>query len=531
MYGRFAVSVVPPQRSLAAHIDLGRLACEVIAVIRRLGNYELLCKVASGGVAHVFLVRDEDRILALKVLHPNMMADEDVLRMFMSEAKIASQLRHPNIVAIGGFGEADGIHCLSMEYIFGVNLADALLDGARAGKPLSVGALLSIVASVCDGLEYAHQMTSADGQALGIVHRDVTPHNILIGFNGTPKLADFGIAKAVNRGWETTVGVVKGKFCYMSPEQALGKITDPRSDVFSLGIVLWEALTGRELFTGNSPLQIFTAIRESPIAPPSRVSPGLSSVVDEVVLKALRRGLTMRFQSAGEMARAIRDLLASVNLVITPKKISQELGAIYGELIAKRALALRQAMTDQLNISNLCEAMGAQRVQDSHLPAPPTAEDQDPFGFLDADLTAMVPTITTSKTMPARPEVELSGVYNVDDLDWDDMEATVVQRPAPAALQELQLLEPEVDDFDIDIDESELHEWDGGNESSLGTDALLSMISDENLDNNEIPSEFTGQFGEDFVQTLRRNSSITLGSIKAELESVATVPESDQDDQ
>ena len=501
-------------------------------MVRRLGNYELLCKIASGGVAHVFLVRDQERNLALKVLHPNMMLDEDVLRMFMSEAKIAAQLRHPNIVVIGGFGEADGVHCLSMEYIFGVNLADALLDGARAGKPLSVGALLSIVASICDGLEYAHQMKGSDGEPLGIVHRDVTPHNILIGFNGAPKLADFGIAKAVNRGWETTAGVVKGKFCYMSPEQALGKKIDPRSDVFSLGIVLWEALTGRELFIGNSPLQIFTAIRESPIAPPSRVSPGLSSVVDDVVLKALRRGLTMRYGSAGEMATAIRELLASVNLEITPDTISKELAAIYGDLIARRALALRQAMTEQMDVSALCAALDADPIQDSHLPIAMSeaVEDNDPFGFLEEDVTAISRTrVSNEPLLPARPEVELSGVYE-HDIDWDDMEATVVQKPAPAALREIQLLEPEIEDFEIEIDESELHEWDDTNAPALGDDELLSMITDENLGNNEIPAEFTGRFGPEFVNILRRNSSITLTGLKPNLESAQTEPKvSDKD--
>jgi len=451
-----------------------------------------------------------------------MMTDEDVLRMFMSEAKIAAQLRHENVVTIGGFGEADGVHCLSMEYVFGVNLAEALLDGARTRQPLSVGALLSIIASICDGLDYAHQLQNEQGEAMGIVHRDVTPHNILIGFNGTPKLADFGIAKAVNRGWETTAGIVKGKFCYMSPEQALGKKIDARSDIFSLGIVLWEALTGRELFTGNSPLQIFNAIREAPILPPSRVSDGLSPIVDDLVLKALRRGPTMRFQTAGEMSQAIRDLLASVSLEITQATISQELATIYGDLIVRKALSLRQAMSGQVSIDELCAVMGADKVVDSHLPASLNRgdsdiyEEEDPFGFLDDDVTMVSRDKRIEESvLPARPEIELSGQYMTDP-SWDeDLEATVIQIPAPAALQEIRALEPEVDEFDIDIDESVLHEWDDSHAEDVAQDELLSLISEENAGKNQIPAEFTGRFGPEFVRALRRNSSITLTGLEA----------------
>ena len=449
-----------------------------------------------------------------------MMTDEDVLRMFMSEAKIAAQLRHENVATIGGFGEADGVHCLSMEYVFGINLADVLVDGARAGQPLSVGALLSIVASICEGLEYAHNLKNEQGEAMGLVHRDVTPHNILLGFNGTPKLADFGIAKAVNRGWETTAGIVKGKFCYMSPEQALGKKIDARSDIFSLGIVLWESLTGRELFIGNSPLQIFNAIREAPILPPSRVSNGLSPVVDELVLKALRRAPTMRFQTAGEMGQAIRDLLASVNLKITQTTISEELATIYGDMIVRKALSLRQAMSGDVDIDELCNVMGAERVVDSHLPASLSTSEFDDsdedatYAFTEEDATTISRTRRFEEgVLPARPDVELSGQYSAD---WeDDLEATVVQIPAPAALQEIRELEPEIDEFDIDIDESALHEWDDSHAEDVGQDELLSMISEENADKNQIPAEFTGRFGPEFVRTLRRNTSITLTGLKS----------------
>ncbi|MEE2904439.1 MAG: serine/threonine-protein kinase [Myxococcota bacterium] len=486
----------------------------------RLGRYKLLCKIASGGVAHVFLVRDEGKLLALKVLHPNMMTDEDVLKMFISEAKIASNLRHQNIVSIGGFGEVDEIHCLTMEYVFGVNLADLLRDGSQASKPVTVGCLLSIIAATCDALDYAHNLAGDDGTPMRIVHRDVTPHNILVGYNGVAKLADFGIAKAVNRGWETTAGIVKGKFCYMSPEQALGRKIDARSDIFSLGIILWEALTGRELFTGASPIQIFDAIREAPILPPSRITPGLSPLVDEITLRALKRAPTMRYQSAAEMAAAIRQLLKSVNLNVTTKEIAQEMANIYGDQIVQKAFVLRQAMAGEASVDELCDALEAERVQDHHFPIPEAELSYDDGNyFTDSSSNHYAP---ASPSRPhssihgvARPEAELTEQFE-NPIDWDDeAEATIIQRPAPEAIQEIIQLEPELDDFEIDIDEDAFHSWEESESMQMNEDEILALISDENVAQNELPEELTGRFGPEYVRSLRRKSSITMPRLSA----------------
>jgi serine/threonine protein kinase len=257
-------------------------------------------RLAAGGAANVFLVRDlkappGGRLLALKVLLPSLASNDDFINMFFTEARIAARLNHPNVVSIAGFGLAEGIHCLAMEYVFGASLSQVLKQSARVKRPLTVGVLLRITAAVCDALHYAHELRGDDGRPMGLVHRDVTPQNILVGFNGVPKLTDFGIAKATGRGWETQAGIVKGKFSYMSPEQALGKKIDRRSDIFCTGIVLWEALTGKELFKGTSPLEVIEAIQKEPIDPPSKVVPGLSSIVDPIVMKALKRSPRQRF--------------------------------------------------------------------------------------------------------------------------------------------------------------------------------------------------------------------------------------------
>ena len=271
----------------------------------RLGHHELLLRLASGGAANVFLVRDtskveEAKLLALKILLPSLSQNEDFVRMFFAEAKIAARIRHPNVVAIAGFGQVEGIYCLAMEYVFGASLSQVLRASA-----------------VCDALHAAHELAGPDGKPLRLVHRDVTPQNILIGFNGVPKLTDFGIAKATNRGWETQAGIVKGKFSYMSPEQALGKKVDRRSDIFGTGIVLWEALTGRDLFKGSSPMEVLTNIRNQKIIPPSKVVPGLTPIVDPIVMKALKRNPRARYQTAADMRDDIEDLLRRAGVAIS----------------------------------------------------------------------------------------------------------------------------------------------------------------------------------------------------------------------
>ncbi|MEM1023954.1 MAG: serine/threonine-protein kinase [Myxococcota bacterium] len=335
-----------------------------------LGSYELLVRLATGGAANVFLALDgrTGGFVALKVLLPSLAKNEDFLRMFFTEARVAAQLRHPNIVTISGFGEVEGVHALAMEYVFGASLAQVLRASARAKQPLSVGVILAIVAKVCDALEYAHGAADEKGRSLKLVHRDVTPQNILVGFNGVPKLTDFGIAKATDRGWETKAGIVKGKFSYMSPEQAQGDALDRRSDVFSLGIVLWEALTGQDLFKGGSPSEVLGAIRKQTIPAPSEVVPGLTRVVDPIVSKALQRHSRLRYPSAAAMAQEIRELIERAGMRLDEAAVSKELAGVYGETILTRGRALRRAMKSRIEPRELAEALEAHPIEAHHLP-------------------------------------------------------------------------------------------------------------------------------------------------------------------
>lgn len=375
----------------------------------KLGSYELLVRLATGGAANVFLALDgrTGGFVALKVLLPSLAKNEDFLRMFFTEARVAARLRHPNIVTLSGFGEVDGVHALAMEYVFGASLAQVLRASARARQPLSVGVILAVVAKICDALHYAHELTDDEGGSLSLVHRDVTPQNILIGFNGVPKLTDFGIAKATDRGWETKAGIVKGKFSYMSPEQAQGTGLDRRSDVFSLGIVLWEALTGQDLFKGSSPTEVLNSIRRQVIPAPSEVVPGLTRVVDPILSKALERSPRLRYPSAAAMGDEIRELIHRAGMRLDEGAISKELASVYGETILVRGRALRRAMKKRIELPELAKALDAHVIEASSLPAR-LAESDRP----------KAPSMRSSQWEPA-PEDKLLAKVGTDDIRSD----------------------------------------------------------------------------------------------------------------
>jgi hypothetical protein len=484
-----------------------------------LGHHELLIRLASGGAANVFLVRDTqspppNRLLALKILLPSLAANEDFLNMFFTEAKIAARLQHQNIVTIAGFGQVEGIHCLAMEYVFGASLSQVLRASARAKKPLTVGVLLRITAAVCDALHYAHELKDEHHKPMGLVHRDVTPQNILIGFNGVPKLTDFGIAKATNRGWETQAGIVKGKFSYMSPEQALGKKVDRRSDIFCTGIVLWEALTGRDLFRGSTPLEVLTNIREQKIDPPSKVVPGLTPIVDPIVMKALRRSPKARYQSAAEMKKDIEDLIVRAGVTIDSNVISREFAAIYGDEIVNRAFALRQAMAGKADIDQLAEVLGGSKLNPKHLPVIPGGiTNPDPLGLFSAEPAVVreeqarpapvqparieQPFTLASAPLPSTPSMRPSESF-------DDLE--IVENEEP----ELEL--PEASPFEPDVPARQRwvepprparpEGWDDSTAMSVPSDELLSMISEDDATIGYLPAAFAERFGQQLKQAL-----------------------------
>jgi predicted ATPase/class 3 adenylate cyclase len=270
-------------------------------LLERFGKYELLTKLGHGGMAEVYLARAVlaeglQKLLAIKKIHSAFSENPRFLSMFVEEAKIAAELNHPNIVQVFDFGNLGGSFFLAMEYIEGLDLM-RLVKLSRRRLPFGIAAY--VVQQLAQGLDYAHRKRDPYGQALEIVHRDVSPQNVLISVDGAVKLVDFGIAKA--RDHQEEEGVVKGKFAYMSPEQACGQKVDHRSDIYSAGIVLYELVAGRTPFGTLKGRQALDEVRRAIIPPPSRFEPRVPKTLEQVILKALESDLDQRFQTAHEL--------------------------------------------------------------------------------------------------------------------------------------------------------------------------------------------------------------------------------------
>ena len=288
------------------------------APLSKFGDYFLIKKIATGGMAEIHLARTRtargpEKYVALKMIHPRYMEDGNFHRMIVEEAKIAVQLNHKNIGQVFDLGSVDGRYFIVMEFIDGYDLSrlhDATQD-KRIPIPIDVTAFVG--REVCAALAYAHALRDRTGRPLCLIHRDISPQNILISFDGEVKIIDFGIAKVSTQLQETQVGVIKGKFYYMSPEQAGARDVDQRSDLFSLGICLWETLCGRSLFRREggptNPLAILHEIRTLPIPRVREIRPDCPRDLDDLVAKALARDVSARFQSAVEMQGAFNRFL------------------------------------------------------------------------------------------------------------------------------------------------------------------------------------------------------------------------------
>jgi serine/threonine protein kinase len=278
------------------------------------GPYRLLERVAVGGMAEVFRAKRSgvegfEKVVAVKRILPHLSDNKEFVDMFIDEAKMVAGLAHPNIVQIFDLGKIDRSYYIAMEYVHGRDLRSILKRAKEASLrvPLDISAF--VVNKLASALEYAHRKKEESGRPMMIVHRDVSPQNILISFEGDVKLTDFGIAKAATKATITDRGALRGKLLYMSPEQAWGKPMDRRSDIFSLGIVFYEMLTDQKPFLGTSEVSILETVRECRVPAPSTLNPRIPEKLEKVVLKALERDPELRYQDAGEMHRDLERVL------------------------------------------------------------------------------------------------------------------------------------------------------------------------------------------------------------------------------
>jgi serine/threonine-protein kinase len=298
------------------------------------GQYKLIDRLAVGGMAEVFLAHQSgpdgfEKPVVIKRIRPHLSQQSAFVRMFLNEARLAAQLNHPNIVQIHDLGKVGDSYYIGMEYLFGRDMRRVVPKAESLGIPFPMVYALKIASSVCEGLHYAHQKVDLYGAPLNIVHRDVTPENIFVCFDGTVKVLDFGIAKAANRAEHTRAGELRGKLSYLSPEQCLGKPLDHRSDVFSLGVVLYEWLTGFKLFTGESDVAVMRSIVDGKVYAPSYFRADIPESVEAILMKALERDREKRYPTAWHFQQDLDRFLNAYEFTPTHLHLSNFLKQLF----------------------------------------------------------------------------------------------------------------------------------------------------------------------------------------------------------
>ncbi|NTX00677.1 MULTISPECIES: serine/threonine-protein kinase [unclassified Myxococcus] len=315
------------------------------------GKYLLLDRVNIGGMAEVwrgkqFGASGFERLVAIKRILPNIAEDEEFISMFIDEAKISVQLSHANIAQIYELGQIASSYFISMEYIPGKDMR-AIFDRCRKkGEPAPVPLVAFCLSKMCEGLDYAHRKKDGMGRDMNIVHRDISPQNVLISFEGEVKVIDFGIAKAAGKATKTQAGILKGKFGYMSPEQIRGLPLDRRSDVFAIGVCLYEMLTGERLFVGDSDFSVLEKVRKAEVPPPSTYNRRIPEVLEKIVMRALAKDVDERYQYASELGDDLQRFLITSETIFGRKDLMQYMKSTFAEEVERE----KQRLSDYADI-------------------------------------------------------------------------------------------------------------------------------------------------------------------------------------
>jgi serine/threonine-protein kinase len=324
----------------------------------------LLAKLATGGMAEIWLARQVglrgfERIVVVKRIIESLSQDESFVEMFLDEARIVVQLTHPNIVQVFDLGQHAGAYYIAMEYLPGENLVGVVRAAAKAGQPLSAGASVKIAIAALEGLAHAHARTGIDGQPLNVIHRDVSPHNIVLTWDGQVKLVDFGIARAANRSTQTQGNQLKGKFAYMAPEQASGEgEMDARVDVFAMGVVLWELVTHRRLFNSDDQIRILrTLMSDAPVEAAASRNPEVPRSLSDLIMKALQKNPDARYASAADFKAALEDWLRANGGGPTTAELSALMHGLFKARIAERSQLIENAARGEVSNSKVGEVM------------------------------------------------------------------------------------------------------------------------------------------------------------------------------
>ncbi|MEK6680833.1 MAG: serine/threonine-protein kinase [Nitrospirota bacterium] len=314
------------------------------------GKYYLTEKIATGGMAELYRakrigVAGFEKLLVIKKILPHLSHHEEFVSMFINEAKIAAQLTHPNIVQIFDLGKIENSYYIAMEYVWGKDLKAVLKKGRERKLPVSIEHVAQIISKACGALDYAHKKKDLKGNELNLIHRDVSPQNILISYEGDVKIVDFGIAKAASTTSDTRTGVLKGKIAYMSPEQAWGKPIDRRSDIFSLGVVFYELLTGEMLFKGDTDLNTLEKVRDAHVAPPTKFNKEVPKEIEDILLRALAKDAEKRYQSTADMQGDLETFMHANKTSPGTLNIQNYMHTLFKDEIAAEAKSLEEEDT------------------------------------------------------------------------------------------------------------------------------------------------------------------------------------------
>jgi eukaryotic-like serine/threonine-protein kinase len=375
-----------------------------------LGRYRVVDEIGVGGMASVHLARMDgpggfQKWVAIKRIHSHLIEDESFVQMFLDEASLAARISHPNVATVFDLGTQDDSYWIAMEYLHGEPLREIMRKSEETGHPMPPEIACRIIADAALGLHAAHELTGKNGEKLGVVHRDVTPHNLFVTYDGMTKVVDFGIAKFSSRlSSSTRAGTLKGKLAYMSPEQVHGEAIDRRTDIFALGVVLWELTTGRRLFRTDNDLDTLAKVQECNIPRPSSIIRGYPMDLEKVVLKALVKNRAERFQTASEFSKALAQFFLRRGLNISNEEVAACMHSAFHDRMASRDEHLRWAAeaTQTVDVDKLKKDAKPSPSR----PPPVTAFMQPPAAGKPAvrlDDDEAHPTVVPSRPAPPRP--------------------------------------------------------------------------------------------------------------------------------
>ncbi len=367
------------------------------------GKYEIMRRLAVGGMAEIYLARITgaagfEKLVVLKRILPNVAEDPTFVSMFLDEARLAATLRHSNIADVYDVGEADGTYFFTMEYVHGQDVRVIRHDARKRGERVPLAVALAIVHGAASALDYAHEKRGPDGKPLDLVHRDVSASNIMVSYDGAVKLLDFGIARAASSSHKTQTGTLKGKVPYMSPEQCKGHPLDRRSDLFSLGVVLYELTVGRRPFRGDSDFAIMDQIVYKGAQPPSEAVPGYPPELEAIVMKLLERSPTLRYPSGEDLLHDVDEFVGKHGLWMSPRAIGKYMRTLFAEQIAAWEAAEQQGVPFATHVAHTITSQS----QRSELLTPPSEFPGLPARSLSQEMLA-VPRTTSEELGAAAP--------------------------------------------------------------------------------------------------------------------------------